>query len=459
MPAPENNLAKFQDLIQQQHWEEIQRILPTLDPADLADLLEELDPDERDAIFEHLDLQTASDVLSELESPVVEEMVEEMSSDKLADLAEKMPPDEAAELLADLDEPHTAEVLAAMEPEERREVSQLLRYPENSAGRIMTPETCAVSPQTRVRDVLEILGETELSDPVFNVYVVDPADHKFLGVVRLDDLMKADPDAAVGDIAQRDYPFASAMEDQEEVARRFQKYHLVAIPVLDENHRLLGRITADDAMEVVQEEAEEDIARLVGAPDIEEEEVSPLRIARLRLPWLLITLCTELVIGVVVSRLLRLTQVVAIALFVPAILAMGGNTGQQSSTITVRGIALGGKAYRKLKSIVWREVRVGLSLGLVCGLFSGGLVWGILHFNRMATGPYSPLRLGLTVGLAMCNAMVFGSAYGCLVPMLVHRLGVDPALASGPFVSTSNDLSATFIYFATCALLLGIGTS
>jgi len=215
----------------------------------------------------------------------VDQVVEDMSSDELADLAEKMPPDEAAEFLGDLGEDHSAEVLAAMEPQERREVSELLRYPENSAGRIMTPEFCAVTPGTRVRDVLDILGEAELSDPVLNVYVVDPGDRKLLGVIALPDLVKADANTDVRAVADPDYQCAHVDDDQEDVARRFSKYHLYAMPVVDDRHRLLGRITADDVMDVVREEADEDLARLVGAPDIEEEEDSPLRIARLRLPW------------------------------------------------------------------------------------------------------------------------------------------------------------------------------
>ena len=451
------DFTEIRRLVDDRRWDKIRRRLRELDHADTADFLEELDPDSRDAVFDNLDTETASDVLTELESPFVDEVVEYMSSDELADLAEKMPPDEAADLLGDLEDDHSARVLAAMEPTERREVSKLLQYPENSAGRIMTPEFCAVTPETRVRDVLELLGDAELSDPVFNVYVVDPADRKLLGVAALADLMKAEGDAAVQTVADPDYQCARVDEDQEEVARQFSKYHLYVMPVVDDRRRILGRITADDVIDVVREEAAEDLARLVGAPDIGEEEDSPLRIARLRLPWLLITMCTELVIGVMIKTMLNLTQGVAIAIFVPAILAMGGNTGQQSSTITVRGIALGGRAYRKLRRIVWREMRVGLFLGLACGMGSGLLVWSILSWSGANIGPYSAVRLGWVVGVAMCNAMVFGSTYGSLVPVIVHRLGVDPALASGPFVSTTNDLSATLIYFSTCAILLGVG--
>jgi len=459
MPAngEQSILEELHRLVEEEKWDELHRRLSRIDPADVADFLEELDPEDRDRIFEKLDVETASDVLSELESPAFDDVVEDLPSERLADLAESMPPDDAAEMLSELEDEHSAKVLAAMDPEERAEVAELLQYPEHSAGRIMTPEICAVPPERKVREVLDLIRRMEVSDPIFNVYVIDPEDRTLLGVVTLSDLMRADPEQTVGQIAEREYQYAEADEDQEDVARRLHKYHLYSMPVLDRRHRLLGRITADDALDVVQEEVDEDFARLVGAPDIEEEEQSPLRVARLRLPWLLVTMCTELVIGVIVKNLLNVTNVVAIAIFVPAILAMGGNTGQQSSTITVRGIALGKKAYRRLLGIVWREVRVGLCLGATCGLLSGLLVWAILTVTGADTGGYSPVRLGVAVGVAMCNAMLFGSAYGSMVPVIVHRLGIDPALASGPFVSTSNDLSAALIYFGTCVLFLGTG--
>jgi magnesium transporter len=226
--------------------------------------------------------------------------------------------------------------------------------------------------------------------------------------------------------------------------------------VVDEHHRLVGRITVDDVIDVVHEEADEDLAHLVGAPDIEDDEDSLLRITRLRLPWLLITMVAGMANSLIIRAMMRTTNVETIAIFVPAILAMGGNTGMQSSAVCIRGIALDESKYDRLWGIVWREIRVGVSLGVICGLLTAGMVWVIL---TVATPEltYNPLLLAGTVGLAMCNAMGFASSFGGLIPVLLHRLRVDPALASGPFVTTSNDLSATLIYFLTCTIALGLG--
>ena len=456
MAYQNTNFDHLAELVRQRRWDELRRLVAAMDPADVADLLEELDPEDRDVAFDMLDLETAGDVLAELEAEYLGDVMEDMPSDRIASLARHMAPDEAVELLEEMDSDASQQVLAAMAPRERAALRHLLGHREESAGRIMTPEICAVPPETTVRQVQNALRQADLSDPVFNVYVVDPETDRLLGIVTVTDLLVADPDATVYDISERDYVFAASEEDQEEVARKFRKYNLWVLPVVDAQHRLIGRITADDVIDVFHEEADEDLAHMVGAPDIEEEEQSPLRIARMRFPWLLITMSAGLVNSVIIKTMLNVTDVVAIAVFVPVILAMGGNTGMQSSAVAVRGIALGLQAYGKLLKIVFREVRVGLALGLACGSLTAALVGLVLHWTAADTGDLPPAVLACTVGLAMCNAMAFASAFGSIVPILLHRMGVDPALASGPFVTTSNDLSASLIYFATCAVLLGL---
>lgn len=455
MEETEATFARLERLAEQKRWDELRRTVQALDPADLADLLEDLEPDRRDAVFELLDPETASDVLVELAPHCVDAVVGEMTASELADLAERMPPDEAVEFLSDLADDHGDQVLRAMAPEERDEIAGLLQHPEDSAGRIMTPEVHAEPPGATVREVCVSLGERELSDPVLYIYVVDP-DGTLVGVATLMDLLKADPQERMGSIAGQDYVAAAISEDQEEVARKFHKYGLWVMPVVDEQGRLVGRITADDVLDVVREEGDEDLARMVGAPDIEEEVRHPVRIARMRLPWLLVTMTVGLLNSLVLKTMLNMTNnIVAIAVFVPAILAMGGNTGMQSSAVVIRGIALRQTLYSKLYRIVGREIRVGLILGLTCGLLTAFGVWGVLALSHADTGGVPLHVLAAAVGVAMGNAMVFASGFGSFVPVVLHRAGIDPALASGPFVTTSSDLSASLIYFATCALLLG----
>jgi magnesium transporter len=454
----EISFQTLQRLLAEGRWEEFRTHASRMDPADLADFVEDLESDEqREEVFRQLDLETASDMLVEMEPRVVDDLMEDLPSDEIAHLADKMAPDEAADFLGDLDESKSAEVLAAMEPDGRDEVAGLLRHEEDTAGGLMTTEVLSCTERELAGVVRDRAVRADFSDPVLYVYVVAPEDGKLLGYVSLHDLIAANPDLPVGGMANREYVFSVTTEDQQEVARRFRRYDLWVMPVVDERHRLVGRVTVDDVIDVVHEEADEDLAHMAGAPDIEEEEESPLGIARLRLPWLLITMFAGLLNSVVIRTMMHVTTQEMLAIFVPPILAMGGNTGMQSSAVCVRGLALDERKYGRIWGIVWREVRVGLCLGLICGLLAGSTVWAGMAWLGSSAQSLPPLRLAITVALAMANAMVFASSFGSIVPILLHRAGIDPALASGPFISTSNDLSATLIYFGTCAVVLGLG--
>jgi magnesium transporter len=340
--------------------------------------------------------------------------------------------------------------------EEGDAVASLLPYPEDSAGHVMTTEVCALPRIATVADAREAVAATESADPYFYIFVVDDLnERRLLGLLPVVDLLAADPDQTVESLAKKDFISCSVDEDQEEVARKCRKYDLWVLPVLTAEGRLAGRITVDDVMDVVHDEADEDLARMVGAPDIDEEEDSPLRIVRLRLPWLVITVFAGIANSVIVTKMLAVVDnIVAVAVFVPVILAMGGNTGMQSSAIAVRGIALGASRYRRLLRLAAREVFVGGCLGVCCGALAAGLVWSVLVLTGAETGGIPPARVAFAVGVAMALAMAFASSFGSIFPILLHRLKIDPAVASGPFVTTSNDLSSAAIYFLACFLLL-----
>ena len=449
-------IRRLHELLTSGKWDELRQAFGRLDPADLADFMEELPAVDRDRLFRLLDLETASDVLVELDSGLIDKVVEALPSEHIADLAEQMAPDEAADFLGELDAEQSERVLAAMELPEQTEVRQLLVYPDESAGGIMTPEVLALPPTETVAATRKILAGTDLSDPVLNVYVVAPEDFRLIGLVRLPELLAAEPETPLEDIADCDMVSCFPDEDQEEVARKFRKYDLWVMPVVDASGRLLGRITADDVMDVIREEADEDLAHMAGAPDLEEREESLFRITRMRLPWLMITMIAGLLNSMIIKLMMNTTSIETIAIFVPAILAMGGNTGMQSSAICIRGIALGEKKYARLFAIVRREIRVGITLGILCGTMTALIVFAALSIANTRMSGLAPSVLACTVGLAMCNAMAFAGTFGAVVPVILHRLHVDPALASGPFVTTSNDLSASMIYFLTCLLLLRV---
>ncbi|RMD75034.1 MAG: magnesium transporter, partial [Lentisphaerae bacterium] len=435
--------------------DDFKKLLAELEPADIADLITTFDRNERILFFDLLSDEMVADVLVELKSSVLREILQDLPLRKLSRAIKYMAADDLVEILGDLGEAEQNTILATLHPDQREEVLALMQYSEDSAGLIMTPETYSMPSNATVADTRRALTQLkDFDDPVIYVFVTDPDSGQYLGAVPIAKLFIAPPTKRLEELCETDLLTASPDEDQEEIARRFRKYDILVMPVVDENGKLVGRITSDDILDVMREEADEDLAHFVGAPDIEAEEESPLIISRKRLPWLIVTMVTGLINSVIIKSMMDVTTIDAIAIFVPAILAMGGNTGMQTNAVCVRGIALGQVKVSNLLSIVWREIRVGAMLGMICGATAGLISWSVIHVTGAQTGAIPPAYLALIVGVAMFAAMTFASAYGGLVPIILHRLGADPAIAAGPFVTTSNDLSAAILYFITCVSML-----
>jgi magnesium transporter len=446
--------AHFAELLRRRDDAGLLRLLHSADPADVADLLETVESEDASRILSLLNTEQASDVLVELDPEETEEMVESLDPARLAAMIDEMAPDDAVDFFQELDEEDRPEVLARLPEERQQELRRLLGYEEDSAGGLMTPELCAVPSEATVGDALHAIAAQEFSDPISKVFVHDK-DRRLVGEISLSDLLAKPHHARIAEVVDREPVSARVDQDQEEIANLFRKYDLYVMPVVDAEGRLVGRITADDVMDVMHEEAGEDLARLSGAPDLESQTDSAWLIARLRLPWLLVTMASGLVISEIIRRMTGMTwaEGLSLAAFVPAIMAMGGNTGMQSSTVTIRSIALGEIRADQLARRFLREIFVGFLMGVVCGLVAGVLVWASLHaFGGEVSHPTG--LLAAIVGASMCSAMTFAAFCGTLIPIILQRLDIDPALASGPFVTTGNDLSASLIYFATCYLLL-----
>jgi magnesium transporter len=455
-PADQARLTEeaFTELLRRRDYAGVERLLHDADPADVADLLEMADSEDATRILSLLNAEQASDVLVELESEEAEEMVESLDPLRLAAMIDEMAADDAVDFFQELDEEDRPRVLSLLSDERQQELKRLLGYEEDSAGGLMTPELCAVAAETTVGDALQAITAQEFTDPISKVFVHD-RDGCLVGEVNLAELFAKPHGARIADVMVRDPVYAGVDQDQEEIANLFRKYDLYVMPVVDGAGRLVGRITVDDVMDVMLEEASEDLARLSGAPDLESNPDSAWLIARLRLPWLLITMGSGLVISEIIRRATGMSwaEGLSLAVFVPAIMAMGGNTGMQSSAVTIRSIALGEIRPEQLMRRFLREIVVGVLMGVVCGAVAGLLVWGNLYFfGGDASHPIG--LLAAIVGSSMCVAMAFAAFCGTLIPILLQRCRIDPALASGPFVTTGNDLSAALIYFATCYLLL-----
>lgn len=420
--------------------------LSELHAADLADIWTRLDDDERDAFFDLLEPQAAAALLSIIEKPDETELVESLADEELSDLLEEMPSDDAAEIVGDLPEDVAARVLDLMEDEESREVQELLSYPEDSAGRLMTPDFLAFPATMTAGEALREVGRASREIEVISViYCVDEA-RRLLGVTSLRDLLASDRDVPLSEIMDEEVISVRATDDQEEVARIVAKYDLLCVPVVDENNVILGIVTVDDIIDVITEEATEDIYRMGGTDEEEHFSRSAWHAARVRLPWLL----TCLVGGMVAATILRiagtrLSAHIALVYFVPIITGMGGNVGIQSSTIVVRGLATGRVDAVGPLRVLAKQVRVGALMGIICGLVVG------LAGNVLSHGEYI---IGVIVAVAMFGAMTVAATVGTLAPLVFRWLGFDPAIAAGPFVTTSNDITGLAVYMSLATLML-----
>ncbi|MBN1674249.1 MAG: magnesium transporter [Kiritimatiellae bacterium] len=455
MPASDVQDEFLFERIEAEDWDAVAAALAAYHPADIARIITRAPSATYRKLFDRVPEDLKPHVLSELEGQAGSDILEALSSSDIVEIVEDMAPDDAADVLGDLPEDRSEEVLHLMDEEDAHELRRLLKYDEDTAGGIMTTNVVALRGAQTVQAAVEAIAYVESDAPFFYAYVVD--DRRVLkGYVHLWELLKErGRQRPLDDLVHADVISAAVDMDQEEVARLMARYDLSALPVVDGKRRLVGRITIDDVVDVMEEEASEDILRLAGSDDEELENVSVLRTCRIRLPWLLITLVTGFVTSMILKQFVaHIAEVLVLSFFVPIVLAMGGNTGVQSSTLTVRRIALGDLHTENIWRILLREIGVGAIMGAVCGLAIA--LWAVL-LVRISPGyapSHSPLEIALIVALALFGAMTFAAMFGAFVPIALNAIGIDPAVASGPFVTTTNDLSALLIYFAFTVVLV-----
>jgi len=447
-----NNRIKeqIQFCIRGELWDKLLPLLEQLHPADIADVIEGAPDDVQNEIFEQLDDETKADVIAELGDSTEAEILDELTAEEISDIAEEMAPDDAADMLAELDKKLSTEVLNLMEQEDSEDVRELLRYEEDTAGGRMTTDFVALPETATVKEALMHIGALELDEPIYFAYVVNQT-NVLTGYVQIWQLLKTgNRQKTLAELAEENTLTVTPDTDQETVARIMSKYDLSSLPVIDAKGHLLGRVTVDDIIDVLEEEASEDLFKLAGSDDIELEDPSPFSSCKTRLPWLMVTLASGFISSLILKRFVENPHIIMLSSFVPIIMAMGGNTGIQSSILIVRGLAVGSFDQSKLVRLLWHEVLTGMMMGLVCGVVIG--IWA--HIMVGNSGQLSALYLASTVGLALFCAMMFAAAFGAFVPLLLNRFKVDPAVAAGPFVTASNDVIAVLIYYAITFLMI-----
>ena len=419
----------------------LKSILEPLKPVEIANILLQLNIQHQLIVLENLDREKSSDVLNSLQgSPsILGNIVQQMSPDHLSDVIEDMPQDDAADFVGLLDDDKAEALLEKLPEKDREELTQLLQYDEESAGGLMTPYVVAIRKnQTVAAAINEIqkFVKKEGFELFYTAYVVDEYDH-LIGTIGTTELLLAERNALIGNLMNPDVVAVDQDLDQEEVARVAQEYDLVVVPVIDNHLKLIGRVTLDDLVDVIVEEHNEDLGHLAGTGHEEVTETSVLRTSGDRLPWLLIGLfggfLTAIVMSFYENAIISLPDV---AYFIPLVAALGGSIGIQSSTIVVRGLATGAIQTTDILVRLWKELRVGLLNGIICSII----------LTLMSFFLTSDLSRAIISGIALLIVVCFAATVGSTIPIILKRMNIDPALATGPFITTTNDIIGIAIY-------------
>ena len=441
----ENISAIVEELVEKGNWTYLRTILVDLHPADIAEAMMRLDRDAVLRVFKLLDTDGMAEVLVELDTHARQDILRELEEGMVVKVIGAMESDDATDVIGELEEEIAQRVLNALPWEEFREVKTLLRHDEETAGGIMAMEIVAVNQERTAQDAMRVLRrKAEEVEDVYNIYVID--DQRVLkGVVSLKDLVLARPNTRLSKIMDRESVSIHPEMDQEQVANLFHKYDLVAAPVVDMEGRLVGRITVDDVMDVVEDEVSEDMTKMAGITDEELGERSIFKISSVRLPWLLVAFIGQIVSAKVYEHFVPSSNaIIKATFFVPMIMAMAGNISIQSSTVVIRGLITGDI---RLKDTGWRLIQE-LSVTLINGLIIAMLLFGIVSFF------FDP-RFGGVISVALIIVLILAASIGTLIPIILKRVNVDPAIATGPFITTSNDIIGLIIYFSIVRMALG----
>ena len=444
------------ETIKSKRYVDAREMLLEQNEVDIAEILEEvteeLGIESTVIVFRMLPKDISSEVFAYLPSEDQKAIISRITDREISYIIEEMDFDDKIDVIEELPANLVTKILAKASKEERKMINTFLNYPEESAGSLMTPEYISLRHDMTVGEALaKIRKEGMDSETVYTCYVKDQS-RRLLGIVSLRSLVINDDDKKISEIMSDDYVYINVYEDQEDVSETFTKYGFLAMPVVDNEHRLVGIITVDDVLEVIEEEVTEDIERMAGVfaddGDMEYLDISVLNHCKSRIPWLLLLTVSLMITGVIISRFEAvLEQVVVLTCYLPLLMGTGGNTGTQAATLIIRGLSLGDIELRDAFKVFWKEFRISLILGFILSAF---------NFVKILLIDRESVAIAFTVCASILIVIMFAKLIGGLLPMLAKRLGIDPALMASPMISSLTDMVACLAYLAMASMVLGI---
>ena len=445
-------------LLNEKKYTTLREILVTMNPSDVAGLFDALEEQRIPVMYRLLPKELAAEVFVEMEPDAQELLIKGFSDNELKEVLDELYVDDAADLVEEMPANVVKRILKHADPEMRKAINQILRYEEYSAGSLMTTEYVSLRPHMTVEEaILRIRRQGVDKETIYTCYVTD-ASRKLLGLVSVKDLLlAADDETPIQEIMTTNVITATTSTDQEEVARMLSKYNFLAMPVLDSESRMVGIVTFDDAMDVMEEEATEDIEIMAGMTPSEKPYLknTPFELFKNRFPWLSMMMVSATFTGLIMTAFEdALAKVIALSAFIPMLMGTGGNSGSQSSVTVIRGLSLGELKFRDIGEVLWKELRTAILCGLGLATVCFVKIWLI---DRMLFGNTDiTLMVDLVVCCALCVTVIIAKAVGAVLPMVAKLLGADPAVMAAPFITTIVDAVSLLVYFLFAKFLLGL---
>ena len=443
------NIEEIKELIENKQFTQLKKELKEMKSADISEILDELDKEQAVILFRLLSKEKAGMAFSYMETDMREKLIKDLTDTELKNILDELFMDDTVDLIEEMPSNVVTRILRNVDKNDRKIINELLKYPEDSAGSIMTTEFIDLKEDMTIEQALDRIRKIGTdSETIYTCYVLGK-NRKLQGIISIKELLLAKEETLIADNMETNIISVNTLEDQEEVAKKFDKYDLYALPVVDNENRLVGIVTVDDAINVLQDEAEEDFEKMAAMAPTEESyfETSVFKHAKNRIVWLLILMLSSAITGTIITKYEdAFAAVPLLVAFLPMLMDTGGNCGSQSSTLIIRGLATDELEVKDVFKILWKEIRIAVIVGISLATINGLRIFA----------QYKNLQLACTVGLSITTTVILSKSIGCLLPLLAKKLKLDPAIMAAPLITTIVDILSVLVYFNIATAIMGL---